>query len=95
VRQPKEPMSRARLREHASSAVGMIALSGFVLVGACAAATISLWEVSGELLQRRVGTKDWRCADTKEREGAKEWRCADTKEREGAKEWRCQGVAVR
>ncbi len=74
VPQPKEPMSRARLRERASSAVGMIALSGFVLVGVCAAASISLWEVTGELVQRRVDTREWESADTKE------WESADTKE---------------
>jgi hypothetical protein len=82
VRQSKEPTSRARLRERASSAVGMIAFSGFVLVGACAAASISLWEVSGELLQRRADTKEGRRSDTKA------WKGDDTEEWKGTKEWK-------
>jgi hypothetical protein len=74
----------------------MIAFSGFVLVGACAAASISLWEVSGELLQRRADTKEykrsaikeWKGDDTKEcrRAETKEWESAETKEWMGTKD---------
>jgi hypothetical protein len=75
----------------------MIAFTGFVLVGACAAASISLWEVSGELLQRRADTKEGRrsdtraleSADTREWKGTEGWESADTEGWESAdtEEW--------
>ena len=53
--------SGARLKERASNALGMVALSGFVVVAACAAGTITLWELSGGLGQRRGDT--WSSGD--------------------------------
>jgi hypothetical protein len=54
------------LTERATSAMGMIALSGFVLVGACAAASISLWEMSDSLrrvhVRARQGQAKWPAA---------------------------------
>lgn len=52
-----ERTSGAKLKDRATTALGMAALSGFVVVGACAAAAISLWEVSGELRQLHVGAR--------------------------------------
>jgi hypothetical protein len=52
-----ERRSGAKLKDRASTALGMAALSGFVAVGACAAAAISLWEVSGELRERHIGAR--------------------------------------
>ena len=40
--------------------MGMVALSGFVAVGACVAASISLWEVSGELRQAHAVSRSSR-----------------------------------
>jgi hypothetical protein len=45
------------LKDRAATALGMAALSGFVVVGACAAAAISLREVSGELRQLHVDAR--------------------------------------
>jgi hypothetical protein len=52
-----ERRSGAKLKDHAATALGMAALSGFVVVGACAAAAISLWEVSGELRPLHIGAR--------------------------------------
>ena len=52
-----ERRSGAKLKDRAATALGMAALSGFVVVGACAAAAISLWEVSGELRQLHIGAR--------------------------------------
>jgi hypothetical protein len=43
----RSTQSGARLKERASNALGLVALSGFVVVAACAAASITLWELSG------------------------------------------------
>jgi hypothetical protein len=49
----RKPM--ARLRESAKMAMSVVALSGFVAVGAGVAASISLWEVSGEFASCMLG----------------------------------------
>ena len=56
MRDTREGNTGASLKEQASTVVGMVALSGFVAVAACAAASISLWEVSGGLRQLRGGS---------------------------------------
>jgi hypothetical protein len=59
-RHMKERKVLARVKEWATTAVGMVALSGFVAVGACVAASISLWEVSGELRHVHGGSRSSR-----------------------------------
>ncbi|HEX4218031.1 MAG TPA: hypothetical protein VHZ02_06670 [Acidimicrobiales bacterium] len=46
----------ARLKERAVTAAGMVALAGFVVVGGCAAVSMSLWEVCRELQSRHAGS---------------------------------------
>ena len=58
MRHMRERKPAARLKQWAATAMGMVALSGFVAVGACVAASISLWEVSGELRQARAGSRN-------------------------------------
>jgi hypothetical protein len=60
VRHMREQKPGARLKQRAATAMGMVALSGFVAVGACVAASISLWEVSGELRQAHAGSRSSR-----------------------------------
>jgi len=60
VRHMNKRTPAARLQECAATAVGMAALSGFVAVGACVAASISLWEMSGELRQVHSGSRSSR-----------------------------------
>jgi len=60
VRHMNKRKPAARLKACAATAMGMAALSGFVAVGACVAASISLWEVSGKLRQLSVGSRSSR-----------------------------------
>ena len=60
VRHMNKRKPAGRLKACAATAVGMVALTGFVAVGACVAASVSLWEVSRELRQLHSGSRSSR-----------------------------------